>query len=159
MLEALSRIFDAHALRPVRMSCGAGSRAIRPFRGIAHSSPSFRLGGESSTVNRRSPKLVVVRAIVGVSSVQAAVDVGQFVIQIADLKCPHSIILAVACFGVEFCPGLRHFLHYTIVAERRYNMSGSIRRNNESGDLLRKLLNRSFTGPSRVSALAVIRQF
>ena len=30
-----------------------------------------------------------------------------------------------------------------------------MRRNNESGDLLRKLLNRSFTGPSRVSALAV----
>src|SRR5580704_19776817 len=34
-----------------------------------------------------------------------------------------------------------------------------MRRNNSSGDLSRKLVNRSLTGPSRVSALAVNRQF
>jgi len=55
------------------------------------------LGGESI---HREPSLAEAGggcgAIVGVSSVQAAVDVGQFVIQIADLEiAPHSIILAL----------------------------------------------------------------
>ena len=55
-----------------------------------------------------------------VGSVQAAIDVGQFVAHVADLEvAPHPVILATARFDVELAQGRRHFFHDTVVAERR----------------------------------------
>ena len=80
-----------------------------------------RLRGEA--IDRQSPFPEAgggFRSIVGVGAVQAAVDVSQLIIQIADLEiASHSVILAMACFGLEFAERWRHFLHHTVVTERR----------------------------------------
>ncbi len=84
------------------------------------------MGGESIY---REPSLAEAGGgfgrVVRVSSVQASVYVSQLVIQIADLEiAPHPVILAIAGFGVELAQGWRHFLHYTVVAERRVIIVG-----------------------------------
>src|SRR5215469_6369249 len=114
--------FDAHALR-TRQDVLVVQEVERSARSeefliARHRS---RLGGESI---HREPSLAEAGggrgAIMEISSIQAAVDLGQFVIQIADLEiAPHPIILAIARFDVELAHGWGHFLHDTIVAERR----------------------------------------
>src|SRR5262249_1912288 len=79
-----------------------------------------RFGGES--IHRESSLAEAgggCGAIVCVSTVQAAVDVGQFIIQVADFEiAPHPVILAMARFYVELAHSWGNFLHYTVVAER-----------------------------------------
>src|SRR5215472_1338522 len=109
--------FDAHALRTRQdvLVVHEVERSARSAEFLIARHRS-RLGGESI---HREPSLAEAGggcgAIVGVSSIQAAVDLGQFVIQKADLEiAPHPVILAIARFDVERAHGWCHYLQYTI---------------------------------------------
>src|SRR5215470_18262041 len=85
-----------------------------------------RLGGEgvhfNSFIAEAGGKFGLV---VRVAAVEAAVNLSQFVVSVADLEiAPHSVILATARSDEELAHGGRHFFHYTIVAERRVVIVG-----------------------------------
>jgi hypothetical protein len=97
---------------------------------------------------------------VEVRAVEAAIDVRQLVVEVADREvAPQAVARAVARLDVELAEGRSGLLHDRVVAEGRHRVVRVDRRNRESGDLSRKFLNRSSIGPSRVSALAVRCQF
>src|SRR5207247_4547545 len=60
------------------------------------------------------------RRVVRVRPVQAAINLGHLVAQVADLEvAPHAVVLATARLEVELAEGRRHLLRGAVVAERR----------------------------------------
>ena len=78
------------------------------------------LGGESVEGDPSLAKTGVgFGPVVCIGSVQAAIDVGQFVAHVADPEvAPQPVILATARLGVELAEGRRRFCHDAVVAER-----------------------------------------
>ena len=131
-MQEVQRAAGAAEFLATRQRAGLGGEAIEREALLAEAGCTFRL-------------------IVQVAAVQAAVHLRQLVVAVVDLEVAPRVVVVVRQLHVHLAERRRDLFHDRVVAERRIVIVRIDARNSESGALLRKLLNSSSTGPSRVS--------